>query len=112
HDRLLPERQRPGEPAAGVHHLLVTAPRVVDEDVQPSLIPRDAIEGGADRPIVRVIAGQSNDRGRKRGLVDRTAGRVDDGPGVGERGSDPTADAAARAGDEGNLSLNTELSHG
>ena len=78
--RLIPERHGPGEAAFGIDHLLVPAPRVVDENVQTALLGRNPLEHAADRAVVGMVTGNAEHRRLEIRAGNRAAGRVDDRP--------------------------------
>jgi hypothetical protein len=102
--RLLPERLHPGELAV-VHHPLVAAPYVVDEDVD-GVVLCDARERGFDVAVHGVIAANA-DGAFADGLEIRfrTSGDEDLRALPGQFTGDTTADAAAPSCDESDLTV-------
>jgi hypothetical protein len=95
---LLPEGERPRELAA-LHHSLVPAPRVVDDDVENWRSLRHARKGGGGLFVVGVIAAKAGNPGRQipwRDRLDRPAGREYAVTGVVQRRGDALTDATAR----------------
>src|SRR6267154_1131900 len=57
--RLLPERQSHGEDSV-FNHVLVTAPDIVNQYIQPTLVIRDAIEYRLNLIVVAMITNDSS----------------------------------------------------
>src|SRR5262249_14289362 len=93
---LLPEGEAPGELDA-LHHALVTAPRVVDDDVDGGRRLRNARKRRSSLTVVGVIAAETRYTGRQVRGVDRAAGREHLIAGIVQRDRNAFADATAGA---------------
>src|SRR6185437_12261002 len=58
-ERLLPELARPRELAV-LHHVFVAAPDIVDENVEPAVLARDAVKNGTNLRIFAMVAAKRN----------------------------------------------------
>src|SRR5581483_10184232 len=102
--RLLPERRAEGLPVV----VLVAAPRVRDDDVEPARLLANAREQRFDLRVVAVVDAHADPAAaalahRSGGLVNGcAAGDVHGRAGIAQCERDSLADAAARAGDERN----------
>jgi hypothetical protein len=102
---LFPERLRPGE-CPVLDHLLVPAPDVVDEDVDPLRLPGDTIERGRHLGIEPMVAANAGDALIDRpSIAYRSAGHKHLRPLVSERARDPAANAEGPTGHDSHLPL-------
>ena len=102
--RLLPEWNRPGEPAI-FDHPFVTAPRAVHEHVESTTFRFDALEHSSESPIVGGIAGHWHDATTEIGVSRRSPGRVHGEPRSRKTKGHAFPDASARARDERNFRI-------
>ncbi len=99
-ERLFPERPGPREYPV-LEHPFVSAPDVVDEDIDPLRVPGDALERGRHLGVTPMVATNTdNALVRRRGVVQRAAGDEDARPLLGKRPGDPASDAQAPPGDD------------
>ena len=102
---LLPERLRPGE-RPGLHHLLVTTPHAVDEDVDRLDLADDEAEHGVDLLVLSMIAAQRGELALASALRRRRpAGHVDSRAAPGKLVGDAPADPSGRPGHHRGLSV-------
>ena len=98
--RLFPERLAPGERAV-FNHPFVSAPDVVDEDVDPVRLPSDALERGRHFGVHRWSQGMPGDRRHQCTIGRGSAGDEHARALVSQRACDAAADAKRAPSDDG-----------
>src|SRR5258708_5803076 len=105
--RLFPERLAPGEYPV-LDHPLVSAPHVVDENVDPARLLSNALEGSRHLSIHSVVAANAGDAPifiNECAIADRAAGDEHPRPAAPERACDAAANAEGPTGDDGDLAF-------